>query len=121
MAVASLDPEIIKGYHAHIYYDDSTRAIAAGIREELDAHFDVVLGRWRDEPVGPHPEPMYQVAFAADVFDAIIPWLMLNRGGLTILVHPRSGDDVADHAEYALWLGGKLDLDIEFLKNHDEA
>jgi len=41
---------------------------------------------------------------------------MLNRDGLTILVHPETGDDVPDHRDHALWLGAKLDLDISFLE-----
>lgn len=111
------DSTVIAGYHAHVYYtDDGERARAARLREALDAQFPVVLGRWRDEPVGPHPRPMYQVAFDAGQFAAIVPWLMLNRDGLTILVHPRTGDDVADHRDYPLWLGAALDLDISFLE-----
>ncbi|MDH3690347.1 MAG: 4,5-dioxygenase [Gammaproteobacteria bacterium] len=100
----------IKGYHAHIYFDPHTRARAATLREQL-TQFDVQLGRWRDEPVGPHPKSMYQVAFAADVFAQIVPWLMLNRQGLDILVHPETGDDLGDHFERCLWLGNKLELD----------
>ena len=109
------DPAGITGYHAHIYYDDASRETAARVREALGARFEVKLGRWHDAPVGPHLEPMYQVAFDADQFDRVVPWLMLNRSGLVVFVHPCTGDDLADHADHALWLGEKLDLDLDGL------
>ena len=105
--------DIITGYHAHIYYDEKTRDIAGEVREALDHCFDVVLGRWRDEPVGPHPVSMYQVAFDPALFDKIVPWLALNRRGLVIFIHPNTDDAYLDHAEHALWLGKKLDLKLE--------
>lgn len=112
------DIGVIKGYHAHVYYPDAdARARAATLREAIAEAFEVTLGRWRDEPVGPHPLPMYQVAFKPELFAKIVPWLMLNRDGLTILVHPETGDDVADHDVNPLWLGDKLSLDIDFLRN----
>lgn len=103
----------ISGYHAHIYYDEETRDTAAAVRETLDQNFTVVLGRWRDDPVGPHPISMYQVAFETPEFDKIVPWLALNRRGLVILVHPNTDNDYLDHAEHAIWLGKKLDLKLE--------
>jgi DOPA 4,5-dioxygenase len=107
----------IAGYHAHIYYEDpETRARAGVLREAIGAKFAVVLGRWRDQPVGPHPKPMYQVAFAPAVFAELVPWLALNHGGLSVLIHPETGDDPTDHSEHALWLGEKLPLDIAFLR-----
>ncbi|HJU11943.1 MAG TPA: DOPA 4,5-dioxygenase family protein, partial [Candidatus Binataceae bacterium] len=51
----------IHGYHAHIYYDENSREIATRIRSAIERSFQVVMGRWRDEPVGPHPQSMYQV------------------------------------------------------------
>ena len=116
MTTVPLDPASIKGYHAHIYYDPATREAAAQVREQLGAGFTVQLGRWHDVPVGPHPTSMYQVAFATDQFPTLVPWLMLNRQGLTILVHPETGDDYVDHAEHAIWLGAKLLLNLEFLR-----
>ncbi|MBD2300666.1 MULTISPECIES: DOPA 4,5-dioxygenase family protein [Nostocales] len=106
----------IIGFHAHIYYDPETRDVAAQIREELGTRFEVILGRWRDQPVGPHPKSMYQVAFAPDQFPQVVPWLMLNRRGLDVLVHPETGDDVTDHTAHALWLGNKLELNIQVLQ-----
>ncbi|MBU7585569.1 MAG: 4,5-dioxygenase [Nostoc sp. TH1S01] len=106
----------IIGFHAHIYYDPETRDVAAKIREELGVRFEVILGRWRDQPVGPHPKSMYQVAFAPEQFSQVVPWLMLNRGDLDILVHPETGDDVTDHTAHALWLGNKLELNIQVLQ-----
>ena len=109
--------ETIHGYHAHIYYrNGDERDTAARLREILASYPDVRMGRWREEPVGPHPLPMYQVAFPAAQFPAIVPWLMLNRDELTILVHPETGDDVVDHRDNPLWLGEKLDLNIAFLE-----
>ncbi|NJM70618.1 MAG: DOPA 4,5-dioxygenase family protein [Scytonema sp. RU_4_4] len=59
---------------------------------------------------------MYQVAFLPNQFGEVVPWLMLNREGLDILIHPKTGDDVRDHMEHSLWLGEKLKLNIEFLR-----
>jgi aromatic ring-cleaving dioxygenase len=111
------DSAKIAGYHAHIYYDDESRPRAACLREQIERRFTVTMGRWRDEPVGPHPQAMYQVAFAPSEFARIVPWLMLNRDGLTILVHPDTGDPYTDHAVNPLWLGEKLALRVEFLRN----
>jgi aromatic ring-cleaving dioxygenase len=114
--VMSATPISITGYHAHIYYDSNTRDVAARVREGLGARFDVRLGRWHDKPVGPHPISMYQVAFAVAEFTRVVPWLMIHREGLDVLVHPETGDDVIDHTDHAMWLGTKIDLDIDALR-----
>lgn len=110
------DPVAIEGYHAHIYYDTGTRPIAERLREAIGAEFQVRLGRWHDNPIGPHPVSMYQVAFPVAEFPRLVPWLMLNRSGLTVLVHPLTGDDYEDHATHPLWLGPPLALKLEILK-----
>jgi DOPA 4,5-dioxygenase len=53
---------------------------------------------------------MYQVAFGTEVFAAFVPWLMLNRGGLDVLVHPNTLAPRDDHLRHALWLGDRLAL-----------
>ena len=107
----------IQGYHAHVYYrNDAERAEAAVLRSQIMSGFAVTPGRWRDQPVGPHPLPMYQMAFAVDAFPLIVPWLMLNRRGLSILVHPETDDVVADHDIHPVWLGERLVLNIDFLR-----
>tara|TARA_B100000459_G_C8402722_1_gene125415 strand:+ start:163 stop:507 length:345 start_codon:yes stop_codon:yes gene_type:complete len=107
--------ESIYGYHAHVYYRNvRERAKAAALREILSANPNVRIGRWRDAPVGPHPIPMYQVAFTPELFSTIVPWLMLNRDGLTVLIHPETNDHGVDHRHNSLWLGEKLDLDFAF-------
>ena len=115
---APLNPERITHYHAHIYYDPArTRERAALLREQLAQICpDARLGRWHDDPVGPHTHAMYQVAFAPDRLATILPWLMLNRGELVVLVLPETGNDYADHSRHALWLGGVLPLRLDVLK-----
>lgn len=105
-------------YHAHIYYDpSSSRARAGQLRERVAAAFpDAVLGRWHDELVGPHPQSMYQIAFRHDLLASFLPWLMLNRDGLTILLHPETGDPYADHTDHAVWFGAVLPLRVEVLR-----
>lgn len=112
MRVAEHDPARITDYHAHVYYDETTRRQAARLRRRLDRLFPVRLGRWRDRPVGPHPRAMYQVTFEPHEFARIVPWLMLNRDGLVIFIHPNTGAALADHRDHALWLGEKLALDL---------
>ncbi|MCG9891547.1 MAG: 4,5-dioxygenase [Thermosynechococcaceae cyanobacterium MS004] len=107
----------ISSYHAHVYYEPTTRQSAEHLRENLGDRFEVTLGRWHDSLVGPHTQSMYQVAFAVEQFNQVLPWLMLNRKGLNILVHPNTGNAVADHTEHALWLGNRLPINLEPLEN----
>ena len=106
----------IHSYHAHIYFDPAaTRGIAGELRDEIAVRFSVRLGRWHDVPVGPHPVAMYQVAFLPTLFATFVPWLMLNRRGLTVLIHPNTGAPNADHLVHAMWLGAVLTIKGEVL------
>ncbi len=108
----------ITGYHAHVYFDAETQDLAQQICEEVARLFPVQMGRMHARPVGPHPRWSCQLGFAADAFDQVIPWLMLNRQGLTIFTHAGTGDHLADHRDHALWMGELLDLDLSIF---DEA
>jgi DOPA 4,5-dioxygenase len=117
MAEAFADPATIQGYHVHLYYAPETRPVAERLRTAIEERFPQVrVGSWHDEPVGPHPVAMYQVAFAAEEFSRFVPWLMLNREGLNVLVHPLTDDSVAAHTGFAAWLGAPLPLRIETLR-----
>src|SRR5262245_20868348 len=110
--------ETISHYHAHIYYDPSTtRERAARLRERVAKAFpQAKVGRWHDELVGPHLRSMYQIAFPSALLASLLPWLMLNRDGLTILLHPDTGKAYADHTDHAAWLGAVLPLNFEVLR-----
>jgi DOPA 4,5-dioxygenase len=108
--------DCIRDYHAHVYYDPATtRAIAETLREEIGREFIVQLGRWHDSLVGPHTAPMYQVAFGVDQFATLVPFLMINRRGLRVLVHPNTGAPRDDHVLHALWLGEPLAIKADVL------
>jgi DOPA 4,5-dioxygenase len=66
---------------------------------------------------------MFEVnLFTPAQFGAFIPWLVINRGPLSALVHPNTTDTVdpvtGDHDEYrdhtqrATWLGNPIPLDL---------
>ena len=113
---APVDPGAVQGWHAHVYYEPATREQAAWLRDQLAAGFpEAVLGRWHDRPVGPHAQAMYQVAFPPALFPRLVPFLALNRQGLTVLLHPETGRPRADHLAHALWLGPALPLDAGVL------
>ena len=102
----------IREYHAHVYFDAGDRAKAVHLREEVGRLFAVTLGRVHDRPVGPHVKGMFQVLIDRDQFATVVSWLMLNRKGLDVLVHPDTGDDLADHTRHAMWLGNGLPLEL---------
>ncbi len=111
----------ITSFHAHIYYDLTTRKMAERVRQGLGDRFEVQLGCWHDQPICPHPKSMYQVSFVINQFDRVVPWLMLHRENLDILIHSNTGDAVTDHTDYALWLGEKLPVKIEPLRQFNKS
>ncbi|HUD59815.1 MAG TPA: DOPA 4,5-dioxygenase family protein [Acetobacteraceae bacterium] len=106
----------IKDYHAHVYYDTDSKDRAALLRKWVEERFTMRMGSWHDEPVGPHVQAMYQIAFAPEVFPTLVPFLMMNRMGLTVLVHPQSGRPRDDHTLNAVWLGEVLAVKTEVLR-----
>ena len=118
LAVQSIDPWHIRHYHAHVYCaPGATHARAALLRERVATAFPAAtIGRWHDELVGPHTNSMYQIAFPAELLASFLPWLMLNRDGLTILLHPETGNPYADHTDHAVWFGAMLPLRLDVLR-----
>jgi DOPA 4,5-dioxygenase len=101
----------IASFHAHVYFDGpEQRETALALREQIGQRFAVAMGRVHDVPIGPHARAMYQVAFDVGSFGKIVPWLMLNRQGLTVLVHTNTRNERADHLSHALWMGEVLDI-----------
>ena len=106
----------IKGYHAHVYYDAATKQKAAKLRDAIIGKFKVEPGGFSDEPRGPHPISQFNVIFETSEFQDIVPWLMLNRDGLDVLVHPLTESSYDDHSKNAMWLGTPVSLKLDILR-----
>ena len=106
-----------KGYHAHVYYNAETKPAAARLRDTLIGKFKVEGGALSDEPRGPHPISQFNVIFETPEFQNIVPWLMLNRDGLDVLVHPLTQSSYNDHTANAMWLGTPVALKTSMLRH----
>ena len=104
-------------YHAHVYFDAATEAQARDLCIRAWQHCHVGLGRFHRRPVGPHPRWSCQLSFEAEEFARLIPWLDEQRGDLDILVHPLTGDALAEHTELAAWLGNEVQLSVDIFRS----
>lgn len=107
-------------YHAHIYYEPASRAIAEDLHRNFSAAMDagdsatvLYVGEMRDESVGPHPQPQFEVHFLKDKLPQVLA--LIRASGLSALVHPLTDDDLADHTSLALWIGEPVTLDHSVL------
>jgi DOPA 4,5-dioxygenase len=105
----------VNEYHIHVYFEDASQSQALALRDALASQHPVRLEHTRTQASGPHPKPDWLAAIDADQFGTVIPWLMLNRGTLDILVHPVIGDLRSAHDDYAIWMGQILPLMFERL------
>jgi len=107
----------VKGYHAHVYYDADTKPTAARLRDAILGKFKVEAGGFSDAPQGPHPISQFNVIFETPEFQNLVPWLMLNRDGLDVLVHPLTDSSYNDHTANAMWLGTPVPLKTATLRH----
>lgn len=117
-----LDPTLIATWHAHVYFDASSREAARALREAIDATLPgrVTIGRFHEKPVGPHPMWSFQLGVAAADLSHVLGWLALNRGGLDVFVHPNTDDELRDHRDAALWLGRSHALNLSVFDRHGD-
>ncbi len=107
-------------YHLHVYYDAQARAAAAAFRDRLlgmvvadgEPGF-LYVGELRDHKVGPHPVPQFEAHFRASFLPVVLP--LARASGFTVLVHPLTPDDLADHTSLGQWIGEPIPLDLAVL------
>ena len=91
------------------------RAGADKLCEAAGKTFGVKVGRMHDNPVGPHPRGSCQLTIGKDQFADVVPWLVLNRKGLTVFTHAQTGNALQDHTDHVIWLGPSETLKLSAL------
>ncbi|KAL8364279.1 hypothetical protein RB601_009832 [Gaeumannomyces tritici] len=107
------------GFDVHIYYNQGSPAQTKYAREFPELRVFNIF----DGPIGPHPVAMIELnVFTPAQFGAVVAWIAIWRGPLSVLVHPNTvagpGEDkieVArrDHSQRAIWMGERLPLDLD--------
>ena len=113
--MALLHPSLVASWHAHVYFDASTRTAAWTLRETIEAELAgrMTMGRFHEKPVGPHPMWSYQLGISSIEFPYVFGWLTLNHGALDVFVHPNTDDALRDHRDCAVWLGKSYSLRLD--------
>ncbi|KAI9733344.1 MAG: hypothetical protein M1834_003428 [Cirrosporium novae-zelandiae] len=106
------------GFDAHIYFFPRQIEFAAALWERIRREFpELRIYQVWEKPVGPHPIGMFEVnIFSPSQFGAFISWLVINRGPLSVLVHPNTDEEERDHSQRATWMGEKIPLDLSLFK-----
>ncbi|PUU81867.1 DOPA-like domain-containing protein [Tuber borchii] len=109
------------GFDAHVYFyrnNPEQVQFAKELWERIRREFpELRIYKIFDEPVGPHTLAMFEVDILTPVhFGAFVPWLVINRGPLSVLLHPNTDDTLRDHTQRATWLGKEVPIDIGLLR-----
>jgi len=114
----------IKEWHFHIYFhqrnaDEHHAALElrdAVLRLRRDGAFVAVpLFRVNTDPIGPHPVGSYEIWCPSESFASVFSYLCMNRGDLSILVHPLTKEQRKDHEIRNAWIGPSFPLDLSTL------
>ncbi|KAI9138888.1 DOPA-like domain-containing protein [Paraphysoderma sedebokerense] len=114
-------PEPITSYDVHVYWLPKSQKQfdeAMLLRENAMKKFpNLRYGTPQRNPVGPHPYSMFEIDLVTlEQYAMFVPWITLNHGNLSVLIHPHTGDEVKDHSRHALWLGERVPLDFAMLE-----
>ncbi|KAI9096640.1 DOPA-like domain-containing protein [Phlyctochytrium arcticum] len=120
----------IREWHLHIYFHLSSDPEEHPHAEQLEAIklrdavlslrdqgvFTVIpLARVNTAPIGPHPAGSYELWVPSSSFLTLFSFFTLNRGSLSILVHPLTRHERADHEARRVWMGPSWPLDLSVL------
>ncbi|KAH0603561.1 uncharacterized protein H6S33_007883 [Morchella sextelata] len=109
------------GFDAHIYFYQNNPAqvtyateLWTRIRREFP---ELRIYKIWDKPIGPHTLAMFEVnIFTPAQFGAFVPWLVIHRGPLSVLLHPNTNNPLRDHTQRATWLGREVPIDTALFR-----
>jgi len=122
--VESVLKDEIREWHFHIYFHqrnlkEHKAALAlrdAVLRLRRDGAFVAVpLYRVNTDPIGPHPAGSYEIWCPSESFASVFSYLCMNRGELSVLVHPLTKEERKDHEIRNAWIGPSFPLDLSTL------
>ncbi|KAJ6594629.1 DOPA-like domain-containing protein [Mycena capillaripes] len=114
----------IKEWHFHIYFHQENAEEHHAAMELRDAvlrlrrdgaFIAVPLFRVNTTPMGPHPVGSYEIWAPSETFSSVFSYLCMNRGQLSILVHPLTRDEREDYEHRNAWIGPSFPLDLSKL------
>lgn len=116
-------PVAFQYFHSHVYYTAESKQTATQLHQKISQKFElevhagsVLLTPLMDRCLGPHPLWMFEFNFKADFFSDAVSFLSEHRNGLSVLIHPLSGNAILDHTDYAMFLGQREKLNLAVLK-----
>jgi len=58
-----------------------------------------------NQTLGPFAVGEWSLFAPVHYYQAVLPWFLMNRGNLSLLVHPNTGCEYEDHSIRAQWAG----------------
>ncbi|KAF8626304.1 hypothetical protein AX15_004974 [Amanita polypyramis BW_CC] len=119
--VQSVVDSEIKEWHFHIYFllgNPEQQQAALDLRNAVlnlrrdGAFIAVPFFRVNAGPMGPHPVGSYEIWVPSESFSSVFSYLCLNRGPLSILIHPLTREQRKDHEIRNAWIGPSFPLNL---------
>ncbi|KAI9294566.1 hypothetical protein K502DRAFT_304808 [Neoconidiobolus thromboides FSU 785] len=111
-------PRPISYFQIYVYSstEDSSQLEKAQILRDtmIRQYPDIIAYQIEEEPEGtPHPAKYFKVhVFTPKQFSQVIPWLTVNRNGLSCLINPVTVNKLKDNLDNVMWLGKKLEMRV---------
>lgn len=97
----------------HVYFSLDAEPTMQLVYRDLKAAFPACpIYDPVNRPIGPHPMPMFEFHISPKDAASVMQWLIVHGRGLRALVHPHTGDGLADHTRLARWVGEPLKLNV---------
>ncbi len=104
-------------YDIHVYWRNDEERNEAILLKKVLLENNVQCFSFVEQPIGPHPLPMFEAHISSERLNEISALLTEIRKECSILIHEKTGDHLYDHTTGASWLGKPLDLNLDFLRN----
>jgi DOPA 4,5-dioxygenase len=96
--------------------DPSFVVVCHGVTGDILPGFEGRPPPLNHRPVGPHLSGSFETWVPQESLPRALSWFTQHRGSLSILIHPLTRYERADHSTHATWLGTPWTIDLETLR-----